>query len=48
MFFNPAIFHAAGENVTQNMDRRANLLLVSSAFGKTMENVNSVALVDAV
>jgi ectoine hydroxylase-related dioxygenase (phytanoyl-CoA dioxygenase family) len=48
VFFNPAIFHAAGENLTQNMDRKANLLQMSSAFGKTMENVDSIAVVGAV
>ena len=46
VFFNPAIFHAAGENVTEDVERCANLLQVSSAFGKTMESIDSLALVE--
>lgn len=45
VFFNPAIFHAAGENRTANLERSANLLQVSSAFGKTMETIDSITLV---
>ena len=45
VFFNPAIFHAAGENRTEDLNRCANLLQVSSAFGKTMESIDSLALV---
>ena len=47
VFFNPALFHAAGENTTNDVERSANLLQVSSAFGKTMESVDSLAVVDA-
>ena len=47
VFFNPAIFHAAGENRTTDLHRSANLLQVSSAFGKTMESIDSLALVRA-
>ena len=47
VFFNPAIFHAAGENRTADLHRSANLLQVSSAFGKTMESIDSLALVRA-
>ena len=39
MFLSPALFHAAGTN-KDSSDRIANLLQVSSAFGKTMESVN--------
>lgn len=46
LFFSPALFHAAGENKTQDFERSANLIQVSSAFGKTMETVDSVPLVD--
>ena len=46
VFFNPAIFHAAGENRTKDLDRCANLLQISSAFGKTMESIDSVTLVE--
>ncbi len=45
IFFNPAVFHAAGENTLQGFERKANLLQVSSAFGKPMENVDTVGLI---
>ena len=48
LFFNPALFHAAGDNVTQHHVRTANLLQVSSAFGKTMEKVNHVKVMEAI
>ena len=44
VFFNPALFHAAGENTTLNVERSANLLQVSSAFGNPMETVDTVAI----
>jgi len=37
LFFNPALFHAAGSNRTPDRQRMANLLQISSAFGKPME-----------
>ncbi|RDS88213.1 phytanoyl-CoA dioxygenase family protein [Pseudomonas fluorescens] len=37
LFFNPALFHAAGTNRTAGHQRMANLLQISSAFGKPME-----------
>lgn len=46
VFFSPALFHAAGENRTNDFERSANLIQVSSAFGKTMETVDSLPLVD--
>ncbi|MCW6029995.1 phytanoyl-CoA dioxygenase family protein [Pantoea sp. JK] len=48
LFFNPALFHAAGNNITQDHVRTANLLQVSSAFGKTMEKVNHVKVMEAI
>ena len=48
VFFNPALMHAAGENLTTNVSRSANLLQISSAFGKPMESVNSQAILDKV
>lgn len=45
LFFNPALFHAAGANKS-NDRRMANLLQVSSAFGHCMEAVDSHALVE--
>lgn len=40
VFFNPALFHGAGANVTTDIQRCANLLQVSSAFGRAMEAVD--------
>jgi ectoine hydroxylase-related dioxygenase (phytanoyl-CoA dioxygenase family) len=37
-FFNPALFHAAGTNRSADVRRMANLLQVSSAFGRAMES----------
>jgi len=40
VFFNPALFHAAGANRSVDIARMANLLQISSAFGRAMESVN--------
>ena len=40
LFFNPAVMHAAGDNVSADIYRMANLLQISSAFGRAMEAVN--------
>lgn len=40
VFFNPALFHAAGSNHTGDVHRMANLLQVSSAMGRAMESVD--------
>ncbi len=45
VFFNPALFHAAGTNSTRTMRRMAHLLQVSSAFGRAMESIDRAALV---
>lgn len=39
-FFNPALFHGAGNNVSTDVQRMANLLQVSSGFGRAMEAVD--------
>ena len=39
-FFNPALFHAAGTNRTRDVRRMANLLQISSAYGRAMETVD--------
>ena len=39
-FFNPALFHGAGSNVSADIQRMANLLQISSAFGRAMEQVD--------
>ena len=48
VFFNPALFHGAGTNRTSDVRRMANLLQVSSAFGRAMETVDTTALCRAV
>ncbi|WP_422375539.1 phytanoyl-CoA dioxygenase family protein [Roseibium sp.] len=40
VFFSPALFHAAGANTSSDIQRMANLLQVSSAFGRAMETVD--------
>lgn len=46
-FFNPALFHAAGSNRTRDVRRIANLLQISSAYGRAMELVHRVKMVKA-
>lgn len=43
-FFNPALFHGAGTNNTTGVRRMANLLQISSAFGRAMETVDRTAM----
>ena len=47
VFFSPALFHGAGTNTTDT-DRIANLVQISSAFGRTMETIDNAAMVDVV
>jgi ectoine hydroxylase-related dioxygenase (phytanoyl-CoA dioxygenase family) len=47
VFFNPALFHAAGTNHTTDVRRMANLLQISSAFGRAMETVDRARVVEA-
>jgi ectoine hydroxylase-related dioxygenase (phytanoyl-CoA dioxygenase family) len=47
LFFNPALFHAAGQNDSTGIMRSANLLQISSAFGKPMEMIDTYSLVEA-
>jgi ectoine hydroxylase-related dioxygenase (phytanoyl-CoA dioxygenase family) len=47
-FFNPALFHGAGSNVSADIQRMANLLQVSSGFGRAMEQVDRGRVVNAV
>ncbi|MGW3129147.1 phytanoyl-CoA dioxygenase family protein [Streptomyces sp. NPDC001123] len=46
-FFNPALFHAAGHNRSTGIRRMANLLQISSAFGRAMETVDREAMANA-
>lgn len=48
VFFNPAVFHGAGANTTRDKDRLANLLQVSSAFGRAIESVDRTAMCELV
>lgn len=47
-FFNPAVMHGAGSNVTTDTQRMANLLQISSAFGRAMEAVDRAAMVKTI
>ncbi|WP_314675550.1 phytanoyl-CoA dioxygenase family protein [uncultured Rhodococcus sp.] len=48
VFFNPALFHAAGHNKSADVLRMANLLQVSSAFGRALGTIDRDALVNAI
>ncbi len=48
VFFSPAMFHAAGHNRTADVRRMANLLQISSAFGRATEAVDRARMVNAV
>ncbi|MBT5709133.1 MAG: phytanoyl-CoA dioxygenase [Verrucomicrobia bacterium] len=47
LFFNPALFHAAGMN-RSGIDRVANLIQVSSAFGRPMETIDHFSMIETV
>ncbi|MER5184312.1 phytanoyl-CoA dioxygenase family protein [Streptomyces sp. NPDC002896] len=47
VFFNPALFHAAGHNRSADIRRMANLLQINSAFGRPMETVDREAVANA-
>ena len=48
VFFDPALFHAAGHNRSAHIKRMANLLQISSAFGRAMETVDRERMANAV
>ena len=48
VFFNPALFHGAGTNVTTDVRRMANLLQISSAMGRAMETMDRLRMSSAV
>ncbi|HTM84077.1 MAG TPA: phytanoyl-CoA dioxygenase family protein, partial [Mycobacterium sp.] len=48
VFFNPALYHGAGANTSADINRMANLLQISSPFGRAMESVDRTAMVRAV
>jgi ectoine hydroxylase-related dioxygenase (phytanoyl-CoA dioxygenase family) len=43
-FFSPAVFHGAGTNRSADVRRMANLLQISSGFGRAMETVDRTAM----
>lgn len=45
LFLNPALLHGAGTNHSEGIHRSANLLQVSSAFGRAMEQVDRTRIV---
>jgi len=48
VFFNPALMHGAGANTSTDIRRMANLLQISSPFGRAMESLDRTAMVRAV
>jgi ectoine hydroxylase-related dioxygenase (phytanoyl-CoA dioxygenase family) len=48
LFFNPALFHAAGDNNSKSIKRSVNLLQISSPFAKPMETVDSYKISELV
>jgi ectoine hydroxylase-related dioxygenase (phytanoyl-CoA dioxygenase family) len=46
-FFNPALFHGAGTNRSADVKRMANLLQMSSAFGRAMESTDNAGVSSA-
>lgn len=48
VFFNPALFHAAGTNSSTGIKRMANLLQVSSPFGRALDAVDRERMVNAI
>jgi ectoine hydroxylase-related dioxygenase (phytanoyl-CoA dioxygenase family) len=44
LFFNPAVFHAAGANISTGIQRMANLMQIGSAIGRVLEAVDRKAM----
>ena len=47
VFFSPALMHGAGANTSAEIRRMANLLQISSPFGRAMESMDRAAMVRA-
>jgi len=45
LFFSPALFHAAGENKSDSIQRMANLMQIGSAMGRTLEVIDRTSMV---
>ena len=48
IFFSPALFHAAGENRTEDVVRTVNLIQTASPFAKHMEQIDRTAMSRAI
>jgi ectoine hydroxylase-related dioxygenase (phytanoyl-CoA dioxygenase family) len=48
VFFDPALMHGAGANTSTDIRRMANLLQISSPFGRAMESQDRTAMVRAI
>jgi ectoine hydroxylase-related dioxygenase (phytanoyl-CoA dioxygenase family) len=48
VYFNPALYHAAGANRTTTVHRMGNLLQISSSFGRSMETIDRLRMTKAV
>lgn len=46
VMFNPALLHAAGSNTSNDIKRVANLLQISSPFGRAMESVDRYKMIN--
>lgn len=44
LFFNPAVFHAAGENRSSDIHRFANLMQIGSGYGRSIEIVDRLRM----
>ena len=47
LFFNPALFHAAGDNRSVDIERMANLMQIGSPMGRTLERIDRTAMTRA-
>lgn len=47
LFFNPATFHAAGDNSSTDIQRMVNLMQIGSPMGRTLERIDRTAMVSA-
>ena len=47
LFFSPALFHAAGDNDSADIQRMANLMQIGSAMGRTLEAIDRTAMAAA-
>jgi len=48
VFFNPALFHAAGENTSQDIARMVNLIQACSPLARAMESIDRTAMARAI